>query len=163
MTLSTSFSAGQRLTAAELTTLVTAIQGLQVPNMCVAYRAAAQSIPHAVGTTLQLDSQSVDTAAMFSPTDDKIYAVTTGVHLVTGFALCSGPNFMILDLLLNGANIATQAAPTDASGVVRICAATHVYMTSGQYVSASLYQSSTGSVARNATGRMTLAYRGAIA
>ena len=163
MTLSTTFSAGRRVTATELQGIVTAVVGLQVPDMAIATRVASQSIPHATGTVLSCDTQVVDTNTMFAPTDSKIYAKRDGVYSVTAHVLCAGPNFMIIDLNINGSSKATQAAPTDASGVVRLSAATHVYMTTGQYLEVSIYQSSTGSVSRNATGRLTMTYCGATA
>lgn len=138
----------------------TALASLQAPPTCIATRVANQSIPHGADTALVLDTQVKDTALMFAPSDSKIYAPVAGTYLVTAYVVAVGPNFMIVNIRPNGTTAVGPNGVIDASGAVRICASTHVTLAAGEYVDIAVYQSSAGSVARNATGRVSMVYAG---
>lgn len=155
------FAAGTKLKAATLNLLTDQIDFNSKPYSAVARRSANQSIPHATSTALQFDTQDLDTASMFAATDSKIYAPAAGLYVASFWAVCTGPNFLIAEMYRNGSSIfCGPAVPTDASGACRISGSFPPVMSSGDYIELKLYQSSTGSVNRDATGRMSLIYRG---
>lgn len=86
-----SFSAGQRVTGAQLNAVVTRVNLLATPPSCIVRRVANQSVASGGGgVNISFDTEDYDSDTMFAATSDTITIKTAGKYVVTMFAGLAG-------------------------------------------------------------------------
>jgi len=159
MALGLTFSAGARVYASDLQAIADQVDVLTlgVPDMAIATRAAAQSYTSAQQAALSLDTEVVDTAAMFAATSTRVYCATTGVHQATGYVNIASPGssgMFIAELRLSGTSVASIDLPLNSNGTARATVSVDKLMTAGQYMELFLYNGTGGT--RNVTGQLSV-------
>jgi hypothetical protein len=153
------FQAGEIETAANLNTLVTAVNFLLNPPRCRLWAPAVQSIPNAAYTALTFSGELYDTDSMHSTTTNptRITATTSGLYHVeaAGTFQPNATGRRLGSIFVNGAQLPTDSVDTQpvSSGSIgtTVIAQGDYQLAAGDYLEFRLYQDSGAAINTYAT------------